>query len=76
MSTLTQEIVEICEELPEENVAEVVKFARALRQTGETAGDAAWERIIATAAPRPRLDEFMRLAFADGADEPLDPRRL
>lgn len=76
MSTLTQEIVEICEALPDENVAEVVKFARALQQTGETPGDAAWERIIATAAPRPRLDEFMRLAFAEGDDEPLDPRRL
>ena len=75
MSTLTQEIVEICEALPEENVAEVVKFARALQQTGETPVDAAWERIIA-AAPRPRLDEFMRLAFADGAEEPLDPQRL
>ena len=76
MRTLTQEIVEICEALPDENVAEVVKFARALQQTGETPGDAAWERIIATAAPRPRLDEFMRLAFAEGDDEPLDPRRL
>ena len=76
MRTLTQEIVEICEALPDENVAEVVKFARALQQTGETPGDAAWERIIATAAPRPRLDEFMRLTFAEGDDEPLDPRRL
>lgn len=76
MSTLTEEIVEICAAMPEETVAEVVKFARALQQTGETGGDAIWERIIATAAPRPRLEEFMRLAFADGADEPLDSHRL
>ena len=76
MSTLTQEIIEICESLPEENVAAVAKFARALREGGQLPGDAAWERIIAETGPRPKLDEFMRKAFADGDDEPLDAARL
>ena len=76
MSTLTQEIIEICASLPEENVAAVAKSARALRASGELPGDAAWERIIAETSPRPKLDEFMRQAFAEGDDEPLDAGRL
>ena len=71
MSTLTQEIVDICESLPAEKVAAVARFARLLQD-----GDEAWERIIAEKDARPKLEEFMRRAFADGEDEPLDLRRL
>ena len=57
-------------------MAAVVKFARAPREGGELPADAAWERIIAETGPRPKLDEFMRKAFAEGDDEALDAGRL
>ena len=76
MSILTQEIVEICDSLPEEKVAAVAKFARALQHGTESPGDAAWERILSETSPRPKLDEFMQRAFADGPEEALDPKWL
>ena len=76
MSTLTQEIVKICDSLPEEKVAAVVKFARALQHGTESPDDTAWERIISEASPRPKFEEFMQRAFADGEEEALDPKRL
>ena len=76
MSTLTQEIVEICDSLPEEKVAALAKFARALQHGTESPGDAAWERILSETSPRPKFEEFMQRAFADGEDESLDSKRL
>ncbi len=76
MSTLTEEIIEICDSLPEEKVAAVAKFARALQHGADSPGDAAWERIISETSPRPKFEEFMQRAFADGEEEALDPKRL
>lgn len=71
MSTV-QEIVQVCEALPEDKQAELVDFARFLlaRQSDE-----AWEHRLAYPQPRPRLDAFLRESAAE-ADEPLDPDRL
>lgn len=76
MSTLTQEILEICERLPEGKVAAVADFARALQRGDESPADAAWERIIAEEKRRPKFDAFMREAFAASTPEPLDTSRL
>jgi hypothetical protein len=68
MSTDTRELIEICEQLPETERAEVADFARFLLSKHD---DQAWERIIADPKPRPKLDEFVRAALAEGS-EPLD----
>ena len=72
MSTETKELIEICEQLPEPQRAEVADFARFLLAKRE---DDAWERTIADTRPRVKLDEFVRDALAEGS-EPLDPDRL
>jgi hypothetical protein len=72
MSVETQELVRICEQLPEAQRAEVADFALFLLARNE---DAAWDRTIADRRPRPKLDEFVRAALAEGS-EPLDPDRL
>ena len=68
MSTDTQELIRICEALPEAKRAEVADFARFLLSRHE---DEAWERTIADPKPRPKLDEFVRASLAEGS-EPLD----
>jgi len=68
MSTDTQELIQICEQLPETERAEVADFARFLLSKHD---DEAWERTIADPKPRPKLDEFVRAALAEGS-EPLD----
>lgn len=68
MSTDTQELIAICEQLPETQRAEVTDFARFLLSKHD---EDAWERIIAGNKPRPKLDEFVRAAMAEGS-EPLD----
>ena len=72
MSVTTEEIIRVCEKLPTEKQAEVADFARFLlaRQ-----GDEAWEGIISSPRPRPKLEAFMEAALAEGT-EPLDPRKL
>ena len=72
MSTETQELIRICESLPEDERAEVTDFARFLLARH---ADDAWERTIADPAGRPKLDEFVRAALAEGS-EALDPDRL
>ncbi|MGO8766361.1 MAG: DUF2281 domain-containing protein [Limisphaerales bacterium] len=71
MSTV-EEIVQVCEALPEEKQAELADFARFLlaRQNDE-----AWEQRLNYPQRRPRLDAFLRDSAAEG-DEPLDPNRL
>ena len=56
MSADTQELILLCEQLPEAQRAEVADFARFLlaRQADER-----WEQIIASPAPRPRLNAFL-----------------
>ena len=72
MSTETRDLLSICEQLPETEQAEVADFARFLLAKHD---DEAWERTIADARPRPRLDEFVRSALAEGS-EPLDVDKL
>jgi len=72
MSTDTQDLVRICEQLPEDQRAEVADFARFLLAKHD---DEAWERTIADPTPRPKLDDFVREALAEGS-EPLDVDKL
>jgi hypothetical protein len=72
MSTETQELLEICEQLPAAKRAEVADFARFLLARE---GDERWEQIIADPRPRPKLDEFVRQAMSEGS-EPLDVDKL
>lgn len=72
MSTETQELLAICEQLPAAQQEEVAEFARFLLARNE---DAAWERTIADPRPRPKLDAFVRAALAEGS-EPPDPDNL
>jgi hypothetical protein len=71
MSTV-QEIVQVCEVLPEDKQAELADFARFLLARQD---DEAWERRLAHPQSRPRLDVFLRESAAEG-DEPLDLNRL
>ena len=72
MSGETEELVRICEALPESKRAQVADFARFLLDREQ---DERWERAIADPRPRPKLDDFVRSAMAEGS-EPLDPESL
>ena len=72
MSTDTQELIRICEQLPQDRRAEVADFARFLLAKQE---DDAWERTIADPKPRPKLDQFLRESLAEGS-KPLDVDEL
>jgi len=75
MSEATQEIIRLCEALPDHKRAEVVDFARFLLSQAESGDDVAWEARIARPLARPKLAEFLHQAAAEG-DEALDPGRL
>jgi len=68
MSTETQDLIRICEALPERERAEVADFARFLLAKQD---DNAWEQIIADPGGHPKLEAFVRDAIAEGS-EPLD----
>ena len=72
MSADTQELIRICEALPEAKRAEVADFARFLlaRQ-----GDEEWERIVADPQRKPKLEAFLKESKAEGS-EPMDLERL
>jgi uncharacterized protein DUF2281 len=72
MSSETQEVLDICEQLPEAKRAEVVDFARFLLARE---GDERWEQIIAETKPRPKLEAYLKESAAEGS-EPLDLDRL
>jgi hypothetical protein len=72
MSTDTQELIQICEQLPAAKRVEVRDFARFLLAQE---GDERWEQIIASPASRPKLDAFLKESKREIA-EPLDPDRL
>jgi hypothetical protein len=72
MSADTEELLRICQALPEDKRAEVTDFAQFLLDRQQ---DQAWERAIDDPRPRPKLDAFVRDALAEGS-EPLDPDRL
>jgi len=73
MSSETQEIIRICEALPDSRKAEVADFARFLltRQDEEQ-----WERLLAYPERRPKLDAFLRESATEAEQEPLDIERL
>ena len=72
MSTQTQEIIRICEALPEAKRLEVADFARFLLAQQ---GDQRWEEIISDPTARPKLEAFLKQSRADGS-EPMDMDRL
>ncbi len=72
MSVETQELLKICEQLPEAKQMEVADFARFLLARE---GDQRWEQIIADEKPRPKLEAFLKDSAAEGSAV-LDPDRL
>lgn len=72
MSTETQELIRLGEQLPEGKGIEVADFARFLLARLD---EERWERLIASPERRPKLDEFLRQSAAEGAS-PLDTDRL
>ena len=72
MSAETQELVDICEQLPEAKRVEVADFARFLLAQQ---GDERWEQIIAETKARPKLDAFLKESAGEGS-QPLDLDRL
>jgi len=73
MSTQTEELIRICEALPEDKRTEVADFAQFLL---DRQGDERWEQIIADPTPRPKLEAFMEASRAEGGEETLDLDRL
>jgi len=71
MST-AQELLSICEALPEAKRIEVADFARFLLAQQ---GDERWEQIIAETDPRPKLAEFLKDSAREGS-EPLELDRI
>jgi hypothetical protein len=72
MNVETQELLSICEQLPEAKRVEVADFARFLLARE---GDERWEQIISEAKPRPKLEAFLKVSAAEEAD-PIDFKRL
>lgn len=72
MSTETQELLRICEALPERKRSEVTDFARFLLAQED---DERWEQMLAASHRRPKLEAFLREPAAEPAT-PLDPKRL
>ena len=72
LSTATQDILRVCETLPPDKQLEVADFARFLLAQQ---GDAAWEKLLASTQPRPKLEIFLRESTQE-ADEPMNLGRL
>jgi hypothetical protein len=72
MSAETEELIQICDALPQAKRLEVTDFARFLlaRETDE-----AWERALGDPPGHPKLEAFVKNALAEGS-EPLDLNRL
>jgi hypothetical protein len=72
MSVETEELIGICESLPQYRRAEVTDFARFLLAREE---DERWERLIASDQRRPKLDAFLRQSAAEPST-PMDVDHL
>ncbi len=72
MSVETQELLSICEQLPEAKRVELADFARFLLARE---GDERWEQIISETKPRPKLEAFLKESAGEGS-EPMDLKRL
>jgi hypothetical protein len=66
MSTRTQEIIRLCEALPEDKRAEVADFARFLLARSDHPDDLAWEQRLADPRPLPKLEAFLQESAAEG----------
>ena len=62
MSSETQELIRICEQLPEEKRGEVADFARFLLAQQD---DERWEELLESSKPRPKLEAFLRESAAE-----------
>jgi hypothetical protein len=71
MNVETEELIRICESLPEAKRAEVADFARFLLARED---DERWEQLIAF-GQRPKLDAFLRQSAAEPST-PMDLDRL
>jgi hypothetical protein len=72
MTRETEELIEICEQLPDAKRSEVADFARFLLARED---DERWEQIIGSPTRRPRLDAFIEES-AQEAESPLDLEEL
>jgi len=72
MSIETEELIRICDALPQEKRTEVADFARFLLARES---DEAWERTLGDPSGRPKLDVFVKDALAEGS-ESLDLDRM
>ena len=72
MSGTTQELVGICERLPEDKRSALTDFARFLLAEAD---DARWDKLLDHPTPRPKLDAFLEASAREPA-EPLDLDRL
>lgn len=72
MSTVTEQIIEVCEALPVEKRSEVMDFARFLLARQD---DDRWEELLSSPARRPRLEAFLQESASE-PEQPLDPQRL
>jgi len=73
VSTQTEELIRICEALPEEKRAQVTDFAQFLL---DRQGDARWEEIIGDPKPSSKLEAFIEASRSEGGEEPLDLNRM
>jgi len=72
MNTVLEELVRICESLPEDKRNAVADFARFLAAEQD---DARWEQLLDYPGRRPRLETFLHETAAEG-ETPLDLDRL
>ncbi len=73
MSTQTDELIRICEALPEEKRTEVTDFAQFLL---DRQGDTRWEEIIANPKPSSKLEAFIEASRSEGGEAPLDLNQM
>jgi hypothetical protein len=64
MSVETQELLNICEQLPQARREEVADFARFLLARE---GDERWEHIIAETKARPKFEAFLKDSATEGS---------
>jgi len=72
MTRETEELIQICERLPDDKRSEVTDFARFLLARAD---DERWEQLLAEDKPRPRLDAFLRESAGE-PESPLDTEQL
>mgnify|MGYP006299947743 CR=1 FL=1 len=72
MTRETEELIDICEKLPDAKRLEVTDFARFLLAQQD---DERWEQIIDSPGKRPKLEAFLEQSAAE-SESPLDIDQL